>query len=396
VGRIIYLDSHATTPVDPRVLEAMLPFFTERFGNASSRTHAYGLDAAEAVQRAREEVASLFGVSAREIYFTSGATESNNLAIKGAAHARRDRGRRIVTVATEHDSVLDICGRLERDGFEIVRLAVSGNGLLSIEKLERAIDASTILVSVMAANNEIGVIQPIAEAAGLAHSRGALFHTDVAQAAGKIPLPLAEWGVDLASLSAHKLYGPKGVGALYVRRQRPKLQLEPLFDGGGHESGLRSGTLNVPGIVGLGRACAIARDEMPEESRRLRELRDRLLADLQSRLDGVAVNGSMTSRLPHNLNVSFTGIEGEGLLLALGDLAVSPGAACASAAAAPSHVLRALGVADDLAKATIRFGLGRFNTAAEVDEAAERVARVVQSLRNRGNRQAAAGVLHSA
>jgi cysteine desulfurase len=380
-NRRIYFDSHATTPVDPRVLEAMLPFFTERFGNASSRTHRYGLDAADAVQRAREQVAALFGGSAREVVFTSGATEANNLAIKGVAGARRDRGR-IVTTAIEHDSVLDICARLERAGFEIIKVPVGRDGIVPLDALDRAVDDRTILVSVMAANNEIGAIEPIADAARIAHSRGAVFHTDIAQAAGKIPLPLTEWEVDLASLSAHKMYGPKGVGALYVRRQRPRLALEPLFDGGGHEGGLRSGTLNVPGIVGVGRAAEISRGEMADEGSRLAALRDRLLAGLRARLDGVIVNGSMTARLPHNLNVSFSGVEGESLLLSLGDIAVSPGAACASAASKPSHVLQALGVPDDLARATIRFGLGRFNTAEEVDEVVARVARVVQRLRN--------------
>lgn len=384
--RPIYLDSHATTPVDPRVLETMLPFFTERFGNASSRTHAFGHEAAEAVRTAREDVASLLGATAREIVFTSGATESNNIALRGVVDARRDRGRRIVTTAIEHDSVLDVCARLERDGFEIVRVPVSRDGLLPLDALERAVDRSTLVVSVMAANNEIGVVQPIAAAARIAHASGAVFHTDIAQAAGKIPLSLGEWEVDLASVSAHKLYGPKGAGALYLRRQRPRLDVRPLVDGGGHEGGLRSGTLNVPGIVGLGRACAIARDEMASESRRLGALRDRLLDGLRSRLAGnVSVNGSMAARLPHNLNVSFEGVEGEGLLLALGDLAVSPGAACASATDAPSHVLRALGVPPDLARATIRFGLSRFTTAEEVDEAAERVARVVHHLRMSGS-----------
>ena len=389
---MIYLDSHATTPVDPRVLEAMLPFFTERFGNASSRTHRYGLEAADAVQRAREEVASLLGASSREIVFTSGATESNNLAIKGVAQARRERGRRIVITAIEHDSVLDVCARLERDGFEVVRLGVSRDGLISLDELERAIDRSTILVSVMTANNEVGVIQPIAAAARIAHAGGALFHTDAAQAAGKIPLPLGGWEVDLASLTAHKLYGPKGAGALYIRRQRPRIAIDPIMDGGGHEGGLRSGTLNVPGIVGLGRACAVARDEMNADAVRLGALRDRLLSALRSHVDGIVVNGSIAERLPHNLNVSFEGIEGERLLLALGDLAVSPGAACASASAKTSHVLRALGVPDEMAKATLRFGLGRSNTPEDVDEAAARVARVVLSLRQ-GDRQAAGGVI---
>jgi cysteine desulfurase len=382
--RPIYLDSHATTPVDPRVLDAMLPFFTERFGNASSRTHGYGHEAAEAVRLAREEVASLLGAGSREVVFTSGATESNNIAIKGLTRARRDRGRRIVTTEIEHDSVLDVCARLAREGFDIVRLPVASDGLISLETLERAVDRSTLLVSVMAANNEIGVLQPIADAARIAHAAGAVFHSDIAQAAGKIPLALDEWAVDLASVSAHKLYGPKGAGALYIRRQRPRLELEPIVDGGGHEAGLRSGTLNVPGIVGLGRACAIARDEMASEAVRLSTLRNRLLDGLTSRVPGISVNGSMTSRLPHNLNVSFEGIEGESLMLALGDLAVSPGAACASAADTPSHVLRAIGVPAGLARATIRFGLGRFTTAEEIDEAAERVARVVQHLRGAG------------
>jgi cysteine desulfurase len=382
--RPIYLDSHATTPVDPRVLETMLPFFTERFGNASSRTHAYGQDAAAAVRTAREDVASLLGATAREIVFTSGATESNNIAIKGLAHARRDRGRRIVVTEIEHDSVLDVCGALERDGFEIVRLPVSRDGLLSLDVLERAVDRSTLLVSVMAANNEIGVLQPIADAARIAHASGAVFHSDIAQAAGKIPLALDDWGVDLTSVSAHKLYGPKGAGALYIRRQRPRLEIQPIVEGGGHEGGVRSGTLNVPGIVGLGRACAIARDEMASEGDRLAALRNRLLDGLTSRIAGVAVNGSMSARLPHNLNVSFEGIEGEGLMLALGDLAVSPGAACASATDAPSHVLRAIGVPAALARATIRFGLSRFTTAEEVDEAVQRVARVVHHLRGSG------------
>jgi cysteine desulfurase len=396
--RPIYLDSHATTPVDPRVLGAMLPFFTERFGNASSRTHGYGHEAAEAVKTARDEVASLLGGSAREIVFTSGATESNNIAIKGYARAHRDRGRRIVTTEIEHDSVLDVCGRLEREGFEIVRLPVSRDGVISLETLEAAVDHSTLLVSVMAANNEIGVLQPIADAARIAHAAGAVFHSDIAQAAGKIPLPLGEWGVDMASISAHKLYGPKGAGALYIRRQRPRLELESIVEGGGHEAGLRSGTLNVPGIVGLGRASAIARDEMASEGERLAELRNRLLAALTSRVPEVTVNGSMSLRLPHNLNVSFEGIEGEGLMLALGDLAVSPGAACASATQAPSHVLRAIGVPADLARATIRFGLGRFNTEEEIDEAAERVARVVHHLRSstRASRPASSSVQTSA
>jgi cysteine desulfurase len=379
----VYLDFHATTPVDPRALDAMLPYFSREFGNPASRQHAYGWKALDAVDQARSQVASLIGASASEIVFTSGATESNNLAIKGTAEACRDRGTHIVTVATEHKSVLDSCRRLEKAGFTLTWLPVKPDGLIDLEALQAALTDRTILVSVMTANNEIGVLQPIAEIAAIAHARGALLHSDAAQGAGKIPIDVKESGVDLLSLTGHKMYGPKGAGALYVRRQKPRLPLTCQIDGGGHENGLRSGTLNVPAIVGLGRAAEICREEMPEESRRLASMRDRLLAGLRSNLEGVRVNGSLARRLPHNLHLSFEGVEGEALLMALGDLAVSTGSACSSGSQAPSHVLQAIGAVGDTASASIRFGLGRPTTDADVDFAIDRVTTVVRSLRNR-------------
>ncbi|HXH06472.1 MAG TPA: aminotransferase class V-fold PLP-dependent enzyme [Vicinamibacterales bacterium] len=381
MARPVYLDAHSTTPVDPRVLEAMLPFFSERFGNASSRTHAVGREAARAVERARQQVADLIGASAGEIVFTSGATEANNLAIKGAARAARDRGDHLVTVVTEHSSVLEPCRRLEREGYRVTWLPVARDGLVDLDRLASALTDRTILVSVMAANNEIGVLQPIEAIARITAARGVLLHTDAAQLAGHLPAPLAAWGVDLASISAHKMYGPKGAGALYVRRRRPPVALEPLADGGGHERGLRPGTLDVPAIVGFGRAAEIAREEGAAHAARLARLRDRLLEGLLAALDGVVVNGSLAHRLPHNLNVSFEGVEGEQLLLSLGDLAVAPGAACASATTAPSHVLKALGHSDELARASIRIGLGRYNSEADVDYALERLRTVVPRLR---------------
>ncbi|HWP99980.1 MAG TPA: aminotransferase class V-fold PLP-dependent enzyme [Vicinamibacterales bacterium] len=381
MGRPVYLDAHATTPVDPRVLEAMLPFFSERFGNAASRTHAFGWEAARAVERARQQVAQLLGVTAGEIVFTSGATEANNLAIKGAARAAHDRGDHIVTVVTEHSSVLEPCRRLEREGFRVTWLPVERDGLVDLERLEAALTERTILVSVMAANNEIGVLQPIEEIARIAARRGVLVHTDAAQAVGHVPAPLGAWGVDLASISAHKMYGPKGIGALYLRRRRPPVAIEPLADGGGHERGLRPGTLDVPAIVGFGRAAEIAREEGATHAARLARLRDRLLEGLLASLDGVIVNGSLERRLPHNLNVSFEGVEGEQLLLSLGDLAVAPGAACASATTAPSHVLKALGHTDELARASLRIGLGRYNSDEDVDYVLERLRTVVPKLR---------------
>jgi cysteine desulfurase len=381
--RPVYLDYHATTPLDPRVLEAMLPYFTHHFGNPASRQHVYGWEAKEAVDRARSQVAALIGASAGEIIFTSGATESNNLAIKGAARALRDRGDHIITVVSEHKSVLDSFKRLEGEGWSVTWLPVDNDGLLDLNRLEDAMTARTVLVSVMAANNEIGVLQPLQEVSSIVHERGALLHTDAAQAAGKIPIDVGAMGIDLLSLTGHKYYGPKGAGALYVRRRRPKLRLVPQLDGGAQEDGLRSGTLNVPGIVGLGRAAEICRQEMSAEGARLSLLRDRLLNGLSKNLDGVRVNGSMSSRLPHNLHVSFDQVEGEALLMALGDLAVSTGSACSSGGQAPSHVLEAIGAVGDRASASIRFGLGRTTTEAEVDFAIERVTTVVRSLRAR-------------
>jgi cysteine desulfurase len=383
MARPVYLDYHATTPVDPKVLDAMLPFFTQQFGNAASKQHAFGWEAQEAVERARRQVATLINAAANEVVFTSGASESNNLAIKGVACALRDRGRHVMTVTTEHKSVLDSCSRLERDGWTVSRVPVDGDGFVDLEALRKALTDGTTLVSVMAANNEIGVLQPLAEIAAIVHERGALLHTDAAQAFGKVPLDVATLGVDLLSLTAHKCYGPKGTGALYVRRQRPKVPIECQIDGGGHENGLRSGTLNVPGIVGLGACADAAREALPEESRRLAGLRDRLLAGLRSGLDGLRVNGSLERRLPHNLHVSFEGIEGEALLMALGDLAVSTGSACSSGSQAPSHVLQAIGAVGPGAGASIRFGLGRWTTDAEIDFAIERVTTVVRSLRQR-------------
>jgi cysteine desulfurase len=383
MGRPVYLDYHATTPVDPKVLDAMLPYFTRQFGNAASKQHAFGWEAQEAVERARRQVATLLNASASEIVFTSGASESNNLAIKGVACALRDRGRHVITAATEHKSVLDSCSRLERDGWTVSRVPVDGDGFIDLDALRRALTDGTTLVSVMAANNEIGVLQPLAEIATIVHERGALLHTDAAQAVGKVPVDVAALGVDLLSLTAHKCYGPKGTGALYVRRQRPKVPIECQIDGGGHENGLRSGTLNVPGIVGLGACAEVAGSVLPEESGRLAALRDRLLTELRSGLDGVRVNGSLERRLPHNLHVSFEGIEGEALLMALGDLAVSTGSACSSGSQAPSHVLQAIGAVGPGAGASIRFGLGRWTTGAEIDFAIERVTTVVRSLRQR-------------
>lgn len=379
----VYLDYHATTPVDPQVVDAMLPFFTERFGNPASKQHAFGWQAQDAVETARKQVAALINASANELIFTSGASESNNLAIKGVACARKDRGDHLITVVTEHKSVLDSCARLEKDGWKVTRLPVSRDGLVDLDQLRAALTDRTVLVSVMAANNEIGVLQPLQEIAAVVHGRGAVLHSDAAQAFGKVPLDVTALGVDLLSLTAHKCYGPKGAGALYVRRQRPKVAIECQIDGGGHEGGLRSGTLNVPGIVGLGACAEIARQKLPEESRRLAAMRDRLLHGLSGALPGVRVNGSLERRLPHNLHVSFEGVEGEALLMALGDLAVSTGSACSSGSQAPSHVLQAIGAVGGSASASIRFGLGRWTTDADIDFAIERVTTVVRSLRQR-------------
>ncbi|MGH9160849.1 MAG: cysteine desulfurase family protein [Vicinamibacteraceae bacterium] len=388
---LIYLDAHATTPCDPAVVEAMRPYFTEAFGNAASRHHAFGRRAREAVDAARAEIAALIGAHHKDILFTSGATESNNLALKGLAERATpsrvegldpcgERGRHIVTVATEHRSVLDTCAALEARGVRVTRLPVQPDGLLALDDLRAAISSETIVVSVMAANNEIGVVQPLAEIGAICRERGVRFHTDASQAAGKIPIDVERMGIDLLSCTAHKIYGPKGIGALYVRRQATS-ELAPQTHGGGHERGLRSGTLNVPGIVGFGRACAIGRRCMNEESERLRLLRNRLLAGLEGAIPGLQVNGSMEERLPHNLHVSVPGIDGSALFLALDDIAVSPGAACTTASAEPSHVLAALNVDDDLGRASIRFGLTRFTTVEEIDYVTSRLADLVPQLR---------------
>jgi len=377
----IYMDNHATTPVDPRVLGAMLPYFTDRFGNAASRNHSFGWQAEEAVEAARKQVADLIGATAKEIVFTSGATESDNLAIKGAAHMYREKGNHLITVVTEHKAVIDTCKHLETEGFEVTYLPVSRDGLIELDRLREAITDRTILVSVMAANNEVGVLQPVAEIGKIARERGVLFHTDAVQAAGKVPFDVNGMNVDMASLSAHKMYGPKGVGALYVRRRNPRVLLTPIIDGGGHERGMRSGTLNVPGIVGMGKAAAVAREEMASEAARVAGLRDRLLAGLRQGLDEIFVNGSMEHRLPGNLNVSFAYVEGESLLMGVNDVAVSSGSACTSATLEPSYVLKALGIGDELAHSSIRFGLGRFNTEEEVDYVVGKLVSVVRRLR---------------
>jgi cysteine desulfurase len=376
---MIYLDHHATTPVDARVLETMLPFFTERFGNAASKQHRFGWDANDAVERARKQVASLIGAGSKDVVFTSGATEANNLAIKGAAESRRADGNQLVTVMTEHKAVLDPLKRLESEGWRVTVVPVKSSGLVDLAELEAAITSRTTLVSVMAANNEIGVLQPIKEAAALAHAKGAWFHTDAVQAVGKVPFDVDALDVDLVSITAHKMYGPKGVGALYVRRKGRPVSIAAQVDGGGHERGMRSGTLNVPGIAGFGRAAEIAQAEMSTEAARVTGLRDRLLEALRARTDGMTVNGTLDARLPGNLNVSFAGIDGEALLVSLDGIAVSSGAACS--AAGPSHVLVALGLSKDRALASLRFGIGRTTTKDEVDFAAARVSDVVARLR---------------
>lgn len=375
----VYLDCHATTPVDPRVVEAMAPYWTELFGNAASRNHAYGWEAKKAVQRAREQVANLIGANPREIVFTSGATESNNLALKGVAEAKG--GGRIVVVETEHKAVLDPAARLETQGFETVRLPVDPEGLLDLDAVRPALSDKTIVLSVMYGNNEIGVIQNIPALAEIAHKAGAVFHTDAAQAVGKVPVDVDRDGVDLLSISGHKLYAPKGVGVLFVRKRGRRAELVPQMDGGGHERGLRSGTLNVPAIVGLGEACAICAAEMDDEATRTARLRDRLQGRLLGEIDGVRVNGSTDRRLPNSLNMAFEGVDGESLLMALDDVAVSSGSACTSELPEPSHVLKAVGLPDKLAAASLRFGLGRFTTEEEVDYAAGRVVEQVRRLR---------------
>jgi cysteine desulfurase len=376
----IYLDNHATTAVDPRVVQAMLPYFTEIYGNAASRNHAFGWGAEEGVEKARKQIADLIGANSKEIIFTSGATESNNLAIKGVAQMYAEKGNHIITAATEHKAVLDTCKHLEKEGFRVTYLPVQGSGAVDLDMLRDSITDKTILVSIMYANNEIGYVQPVAEIGKICKERGVLFHTDGVQAVGKIPVNVIADNIDLMSITAHKLYGPKGVGALYVRRKNPRVQLTAQMDGGGHERGMRSGTLNVPGIVGLGEACAIAQQSMPEEMARHRALRDRLHAKLAT-IEESYVNGSMESRLPHNLNMSFAYVEGESLLMGINDIAVSSGSACTSATLEPSYVLKALGLGDDLAHTSIRFGIGRFTTEEEIDYVANKMIEVVEKLR---------------
>jgi len=377
----IYMDYHATTPMDPRVFEAMKPYFMETFGNSASRNHSFGWQAEEAVEKSRKQIADLIGATPKEIVFTSGATESNNLALKGVAEMYAEKGNHIITAATEHKAVLDTCKRLEKHGIRVTYLPVQSNGLVDLEMLKDAITDKTILVSIMYANNEIGVLQNMAEIGKLAKSKGVLVHSDATQAVGKVPVNVIKDNIDLMSMSGHKIYGPKGVGALYVRRKSPRVQITAQMDGGGHERGMRSGTLNVPGIVGLGEACALCQAEMPEESKRMAYLRDRLRSKLEAQLDEVYVNGTMEHRVPNNLNISFAYVEGESLLMGINDIAVSSGSACTSATLEPSYVLKALGAGDDLAHSSIRFGLGRFNTEEEVDYVADKVIDVVKKLR---------------
>jgi cysteine desulfurase len=377
----VYLDNHATTRCDPRVLEAMLPFFCESYGNAASTSHRDGWEARAAVDRARDQVASLIGADAREIVFTSGATEADNLAIKGVAEARKRQGRHLVTATAEHDAVLGPFNRLAREGWDITIVPVDSTGRVDPAEVASALTDQTVLVSVMAANNEVGTLNPIREIGRLCHDRGVLFHTDATQAIGKVAINVQLDQIDLLSLSAHKFYGPKGIGALYVRRRDPQVRLVPLFDGGGHERGFRSGTLAVPLIVGLGQAAELAAAEMQNEAIRTATLRDRLHQGIASRVESIRHNGHPTERLPNNLNLSFEYVDGESLILAMRDVSVSSGAACSSVDPEPSHVLRAMGLDDDLARASLRFGLGRFTTEDEIDIAIEVVAEAVSRLR---------------
>ncbi len=377
----IYLDNHATTPMDPRVLDAMLPYFQDLFGNAASRNHSFGWAAEEAVEKARKQTAALIGATSKEIVFTSGATESNNLAIKGAFEMYAQKGNHIITAATEHKAVLDTCKRLEKHGARVTYLPVRPDGLIDLDLLRESITDKTILVSIMYGNNEIGTVQDIPEIGRICRERGVLLHTDATQAVGKIPVNVNTGNIDMLSLSGHKMYGPKGVGALYVRRKNPRVQLTAQIDGGGHERGMRSGTLNVPGIVGLGKAAELSQQLLPEESVKHAAMRDRLKDLLTAELDEVYINGTMEHRLPHNLNISFAYVEGESLLMGINDIAVSSGSACTSATLEPSYVLKALGAGDDLAHSSIRFGIGRFTTEEEIDYTAAKVTDVVKKLR---------------
>jgi cysteine desulfurase len=375
------MDNHATTPLDPRVLDAMMPYLTDKFGNAASRNHQFGWDAEAAVEDARKQIALLIGADPREIVFTSGATESDNLALKGVAGMYREKGDHIITCVTEHKAILDSCKHLEKEGCRVTFLPVSDKGFVSLDDIRNAITEKTILISIMTANNEVGVVQDIKEIGKIARERGVLFHTDAVQAVGKIPFNVNEMNVDMASLSAHKMYGPKGVGALYVRRRNPRVLLTPIIDGGGHERGMRSGTLNVPGIAGFGKAAQIAREGLDKEIAEMFRMRERLRTTLERELDEVYINGDLEKRLPGNLNMSFAYVEGESLLMGIHDIAVSSGSACTSASLEPSYVLKALGVGEDLAHTSIRFGIGRFNTDEEVDYVANRVIETVRRLR---------------
>ena len=377
----IYLDNHATTQTDPRVVETMMPFFSEFFGNSASRNHSFGWVAEEGVELARQQIATLIGANPKEIVFTSGATESNNLAIKGVAEMYAERGNHIITAATEHKAVLDTCKHLEKQGFRVTYLPLQGSGLIDLDMLRDAITDKTILVSIMYANNEIGVIQNVTEIGRICKDKGVLFHTDGVQAVGKIPVNVIKDNIDIMSLTAHKMYGPKGVGALYVRRRNPRVQISAQMDGGGHERGMRSGTLNVPGIVGFGKAAELCQQLMDVEMPKHRAMRDRLKVKLEGALEETYINGTMEHRLPHNLNMSFAYVEGESLLMGINDIAVSSGSACTSATLEPSYVLKALGLGDDLAHTSIRFGIGRFNTDEELDYVANKMIDVVNKLR---------------
>lgn len=377
----IYMDHHSTTPVDPRVVQAMLPYFTDVFGNAASRNHQFGWQAEEAVENARVQVARAINADPKEIVFTSGATESNNLAIKGAAEMYAEKGNHIITCVTEHKAVIDPCKKLERQGYNVTWLPVQKNGRVDVDQLKDAMTDKTILVSIMHANNEVGVIQPIEEIAALCSARDVIFHTDATQTVGKIPVDVQKQGIHMLSFTAHKLYGPKGAGVLYVRRRKPRVRVTPLLDGGGHERGMRSGTLNVTGIVGLGAAIDIAVREMPQETARVSALRDRLRKLLFDNISDIYENGDPNHKLPHSLNVSFSFVEGESLLMGISDVAVSSGSACTSASLEPSYVLKSLGLGDELAHSSIRFGLGRSNTQEEVDYVANKLIGTVARLR---------------
>jgi cysteine desulfurase len=378
----IYMDYHATTPVDPRVIETMLPYFTQKFGNAASRSHLFGWTAEEAVDYSREQIAKLIGAeSEKEIVFTSGATESDNLALKGIAEFLKEKGNHIITSVIEHKAILDSCKRLEKQGFRVTYLKPTSDGLIDPEDVKKAITDKTILVSLMLANNEIGTVNPLAEIGKITRERGVLLHSDAVQGIGKVPFDVQKMNVDLASLTAHKMYGPKGIGALYIRRSRPRVRLVAEMDGGGHERGMRSGTLNVPGIVGFGKAADLMLREGPTENLRILGLRERLRKRFMGSLEEVVVNGSLEHRLPGNLNISFAFVEGEAMMMAIKDVAVSSGSACTSASLEPSYVLRALGVGEEMAHSSIRFGLGRFNTEEEVDYVADLVIEKVRKLR---------------